>query len=140
MRRLTQDEVCKRLKEKQFTLLGKYKNTRTKVRLRCDICGYEYEVVPNTILNAGCGCPKCANRLKKTTEKFIEELKTVNKNIEVLGEYVNNHTKIKCRCLLDNNVWFPTPMSLLIGEGCPKCKAVNTSKRLRQNKKYDTSN
>ena len=132
MRRLTQDEVCKRLKEKQFTLLGKYKNTRTKVRLRCDICGYEYEVVPNTILNVGCGCPNCSNRLKKTTEKFIEELKVVNPNIEVLGEYVNSNTKIKCKCLIDNNIWYPIPSNLLIGEGCPKCKAINTSKRLRK--------
>lgn len=130
MRRLTQDEVCKRLKEKQFTLLSEYKNTRTKIRVRCDVCNYEYDVAPNTLINTPYGCPSCAGVLKKTTEIFIEELKNINPNIEVLGEYVNNKTKIKCRCIIDNHIWHPFPQGLLVGEGCPKCKGRGVTERL----------
>jgi hypothetical protein len=62
------------------------------------------------------------NNQKKTTEQFKEELFNINPNIEVLGAYVNNHTKIKCKCKIDGNMWEPKPAKLLIGQGCPICK------------------
>lgn len=62
------------------------------------------------------------NKLKvKTTEKFKNEIKEINKNIEILGEYVNNKTKIHAKCNVCGYEWNVVPASLLNGHGCPKC-------------------
>lgn len=45
----------------------------------------------------------------------------INPKIEVYGEYINNRTKIKCRCLVDGFKWEATPTHLLEGKGCPVC-------------------
>ena len=126
VRRLTHEEFMERFYEKNenaenIEILGKYINTRTKIKVRCKIDGYEWEVRPNSLLS-GEGCPKCSGNVKnKTTEYFINELKEVNDNIEILGEYKGNSIKIKCRCKKDGHEWEAIPSSLLSGYGCPKC-------------------
>ena len=58
---------------------------------------------------------------KKTHQEFIQELEQLNPNIEILSEYKSTHTKIKCRCLIDGNIWEAEPSKLLNGRGCPIC-------------------
>ena len=58
---------------------------------------------------------------KKTHQEFIKELEQLNPNIEILSEYKSTHTKIKCRCLIDGNIWEAEPSKLLNGRGCPIC-------------------
>lgn len=59
---------------------------------------------------------------RKTLKNFIEELSTINSNIEVLGNYINAKTKIECRCKIHNNIFYPTSDHLLQGRvGCPIC-------------------
>lgn len=67
---------------------------------------------------------------KKTHEEFIEELKEINPNIEVLGEYKNNRTGIKCKCKVcgymgdDKKDWTPRPDDLLSRGECPGCNKI----------------
>ena len=69
-------------------------------------------------------CHYCNHsRLKET---FIEEMETINPDIEILSNYVNWDTKIKCRCKIDGNEWETVPSVLLYGGGCPIC-AYKTS-------------
>ena len=115
-------------------ILGEYKGSKIKIKCRCKIDGYEWETIPNSLLN-GRGCPKCYNNrrcdiLRKTTEEFMNELKEINEYIEVLGEYVNSYTKIKVRCKIDGYEWKVTPNSLLNGYGCPKCNESKGEKRI----------
>lgn len=56
-----------------------------------------------------------------THQEFINKLALINPNLEVLGEYINARTKIKCRCKIDDYIWDVVPSSLLKGLGCPKC-------------------
>ena len=124
VRKLTHEEFMKRFYVKNknaenIEILGEYVNNKTKIKVRCKIDGYEWEITPNHLLN-GYGCPKCSGKYK-TTEEFINELKKINNNIEVLGEYVNAKIKIKCKCRIDGHEWEATPNSLLKGQGCPKC-------------------
>ena len=72
------------------------------------------------LIHNNTGCPKCAGR-DKTTEEFINELKEINNDIEILGEYIDTNTKIKCKCKIDNHIWYALPNNLLNGTGCPKC-------------------
>ena len=70
---------------------------------------------------------------KLTHEEFLERFYEKNKNaenIEILGEYVNNYTKIKCRCKIDGYEWEAKPNNLLNGYGCPKCSESKGEKRV----------
>lgn len=69
---------------------------------------------------------------KRTHEQYVEEVKNINKNIMVVGTYVNCDTKILHRCLVDECgcEWYVTPTSILHGTGCPQCN--NKKKRITQ--------
>lgn len=58
---------------------------------------------------------------KKTHDEYIAEVANKNPNIEVVGEYINAHTKIKHRCKIDEYEWHATPNKILSGKGCPRC-------------------
>ena len=120
---LTHEEFISRMNKinNNIEILGEYINNKTKIKCKCKIDGYEWEARPNDLLN-GSGCPKCSSNIKnKTTEYFINEMKEINPNIEILGEYVNSKTKIKCRCKIDGYEWEAIPNNLLSGQGCQKC-------------------
>ena len=124
-KKLTHEEFMKRFYAKNpnaenIEILGEYVNNKTKIKCKCKTDGYEWEIKPNDLLN-GISCPKCAGNIRKTTEEFINELKEVNGDIEVLGEYINNKTKIKVKCRVDGYIWEMTPKHLLHKHGCPKC-------------------
>ena len=110
-------------------ILGEYKGSKVKIKCKCKIDGYEWEVTPHNLLNDR-GCPKCSDKVRKNTEYFINELKEINDNIEILGEYVNNRTKIKCKCKIDGHEWKATPNSLLSRTGYPKCNESKGEKRI----------
>lgn len=72
---------------------------------------------------------------RKTNEQFLEKLNNIMPNIEPLEEYKNNHTKIKCKCTIHNEICESTPKRLLLGyHCCKKCSNENKSlKRLKSN-------
>lgn len=77
-------------------------------------------------------CPYCLNRCR-TTESFKQEMKVINPNIEIIGEYINVHTKIKCKCNIDGYEWSTTPDSLINRPtGCYKCSCRKTGERCRK--------
>ena len=124
-RRLTHEQFMERFVKKNsnasnIEVLGQYKNNRTKIKCRCKIDGYEWEISPDNLLK-GNSCPKCSGKMKKTHEEFIKELEEVNSDIEILGQYINSKTKIKVKCKNDRHIWEVTPNHLLRGIGCPKC-------------------
>ena len=122
-KKLTHEEFITRLQQinPDIEVLGTYVNSSTKILCKCKIDGYEWEATPSSLLQ-GYGCAKCGGKLRKTHEQFIEELSRVNPNIHVLGTYVNVHTKILCRCIIDGHEWEAIPGVLLYKkEGCPKC-------------------
>lgn len=182
---LTHEEYVKAVKEvnDKITVVGTYVNKSTKVKVKCNFCGREWEVSPYTPLN-GRGCMVCANKntnlnnmldikliedkakeldctilnrnkeknyitakcnkcgniwkpsvnnfmqgkskchcginvnSKKTTEDFKKELVVKNPTIEVIGEYVNNKTKILCRCKKCGAEFYKKPTKLLQGQSC----------------------
>ena len=101
-------------------VIEKYINANTKILHRCKIDGYEWHVSPNAILH-GNGCPMCYGNIKKTHDMYVKELFKINPNIEVIGEYINNKTKILHRCKIDGYEWNACPSNMLSGKGCPIC-------------------
>ena len=69
---------------------------------------------------------------KLTQEEFLNRVKENNTNDIDLSEfiYVNNNTKGKCTCNVCGHVWYPVPMSLFNGHGCPQCAIKYRAKKL----------
>ena len=118
-------------------IIGKYINAHTPIECICKICSNKWFPKPNTLLS-GHGCPKCSlerrsNMRRKTQAQFVEEMKTKNPNIEILGLYINNQTPIKCRCKICGCEWESSiPVNLLkCSYCCPECFKINSSNRER---------
>ena len=101
-------------------ITGIYMNDRTKIQCRCMICNNEWEAIPNKLLQKR-GCPKCAGNKKYSHKQFIEKMELINPNIKILGNYINNNTKIHCKCIIDDFEWNAYPYHLLRKHGCPVC-------------------
>lgn len=69
------------------------------------------------------GCPKCAINKKRLNINIIKEkLFKINPNIEILSDkYINNETKLKCKCLIDGYEWNSPWNKLQENRGCKKC-------------------
>jgi len=119
-----------------YTVLGHYKNSRTCIRMKHNVCGYDdWYPTPNTVQQGG-GCPKCAGNLEGTTESFKQEVfDLVGDEYTVLGEYVKSYKEIRMKhnvCGYDD--WCPTPARFKQGDRCPKCagKLKGTTESFKQ--------
>lgn len=75
-----QEKLNLKYGEGRYSIIGEYKNNKTKVLVRCNKCGYEWSPRPDNMLHCVHGCPKCAvkhshDAAKMTTEEFIERAK-----------------------------------------------------------------
>lgn len=132
-RKKTHEEYVAELADinKNITVLEEYINAKTPILHQCNLDGYIWSISPNNALN-GTGCPMCAGNLKKTTEQYIEEVKNINQDIEVLGEYININTPTLHKCKIDGYTWMGEPANILNGKGCPMCGNKRTSQLLRK--------
>lgn len=117
-------------------VIDNYINANIPILHRCKIDGHIWPVTPANILS-GCGCPQCKFRLlsdmfKKTHEQYVDEVASINPNIEVLEQYVNSHTPILHRCKQDGYVWKIAPSNILSGQGCPCCQESQGERQIRQ--------
>src|ERR1035437_4433913 len=58
---------------------------------------------------------------RKTHEEFVEEMKIINPEIEILGQYVLANKSIEVKCSNCSGIWSPIANSLFVGQGCPYC-------------------
>lgn len=122
---LSNEEFVTRVKlhNENIELLSDYVNAFTKIKYRCLVCGYIGYALPHNLIRDN--CPRCSQHERYTTESFRQKISSINPDILVVGEYVNNTTKIECLCLKDGNHWMTEPRLLLIGYGCPQCNETS---------------
>ncbi|MDS0527146.1 hypothetical protein NNC19_15755 [Clostridium sp. SHJSY1] len=129
--RKSHDEFVREVRDKlgeEYMILSKYINNRTKIKVRHECCGSEYETLPYN-LTRGKRCIKCHGNTLKTNETFVEEVnKLVKDEYTVLGTYKNNKTKIKMRHNICGKEYEVIPHHFLGAKGtrCPHCN--NSSK------------
>lgn len=59
---------------------------------------------------------------RKTHEEFLKEVQERNPTVNVLGKYINSHTKILCECKKCGFKWDISPSHLVYDiRKCPKC-------------------
>lgn len=119
-----------------FTVISQYNGAHKPIQVIHNVCGFQYEMNAGNVLRNG-NCPKCANRKRrksnaKDVDEFILEIRTMYRGeYELVGEYVNSHTKtdfIHTKC---GNVIAKRPGSLLRGEGCGVCSESRGERSIR---------
>lgn len=116
--------------------VGRYVNANKRMKVRCGICGYEWEAIPASLLS-GDGCRKCGTiaahkKFVKPQDEFIRQLKQINPTIEIVGSYTGRHSPVKARCLICGYEWMPRASSLLRGSTHKGAKGIH--RRLEENK------
>lgn len=138
-----EDEAYKRAKAKthidfvdevknihpNIDVIGVYKNSNIRLQVRCIECGNVWNAMPSGLLS-GDGCKKCG--VKKAHEKFIkdqevfvEQVRKVNSDIEIIGEYVGRHNAVLARCRICGYEWEPQASSLLRGSNHKGWKTIH---------------
>lgn len=108
-------------------VLEKYVDTYTPILHLCKTHNIKWKAFPSNILS-GYGCVQCGKekyhdkRCKKHKD-YVDELKTKNPTVEVIGEYVSSQKPILHRCMTHNVFWKTTPASVIQGHGCPQCRS-----------------
>ena len=120
--KLTNETFQRKFKEiygEEFTLLDKYIDNKTSMRIRhnCEYCGNHIRVMRADAILKKLHCRVC--------EGFEENQKTFEQKVQckvsVLGKYYNKNTKILVKCKKCGYEWKVLPISLLRGSGCPSC-------------------
>lgn len=115
----------------EYEVLGEYKNANINILMKHNICGYEWNVKPGHFL-FGTRCPKCNKGIRSSTEEFIQKVKALaNDEYIVLGEYINNHTKIKMKHNTCNSEYYVCPSDFLSGRRCPICNEPKGERKIR---------
>jgi hypothetical protein len=149
---LTEEEFRNKVKTlvgDEYSILGKFKNTRTKILMRHNKCGSEFLVTPSHFLYDKRRCKACAIKrnaklkktslLTKTTDQFKKEIKEIfGDKLSVIGEYKRSKTKIKMHCNICGNNFEKYPDYLLQNEGCPYCSKQHSIEKRKETKKRQT--
>ena len=117
------EEVFK-LTGDEYTVLGEYIGAHTKILMKHNKCGYEWEVVPSSFLQ-GHRCPNCfgGRAMKKDTSIFKEEVyKLTSDEYTVLGEYIGAFDKILMKHNECGHEYEVLPNNFLQGVRCPYCR------------------
>lgn len=119
-------EEVNELVKNEYSILSEYTRADEKIVMEHNKCGYKWKITPQSFLN-GTRCPKCSGNIKnKTTEYFKEEVKElVGDEYTILGEYINNNTKIAIKHNKCGHEYKVTPDNFLRGRRCPQCNRPN---------------
>lgn len=86
---------------------------------KCKTCNHKWKTQPYNIINNNSSCPKCSKR--KTHNQFVNEMLSVNPNINIISQYVMSNCDVRCECNICGHIWSAKPYNLLNGTSCPKC-------------------
>lgn len=84
-------------------------------------CNRTYLATPNKFLY-GRRCPYCSHGSKrKSTEEYINEVRNINPNIQVLGKYERNNKPILMRSINCGHEFETSPINFRAHPVCPIC-------------------
>lgn len=112
-----------KLNNKEIELLSDtYISAKSKLRWQCKNNKIHiFESTWDCIRNTTQGCGLCSGKTKYNTDIFKDKVKEILPDIEVIGEYEDIYSDIKCKCLIHNEIFVTTARYLLKGHGCKTC-------------------
>lgn len=114
-----------KIKNPTVEVVEQYININIPILHHCLIHDIFWETTPGRALK-GVGCEECRkNKFHqircKDHEQYVKEVKNINPNIIVVGQYINAKTPIEHYCEKHNIFWNAYPDSILRGIGCKEC-------------------
>ena len=107
--------------------VGLFKGNKTKVKLHCLFCAYDWEPFFNDVVTKGSGCPCCAGNAPITQETATTRIQEVVKDKYefrgFVGGWKSTHkTKVRLYCSTCGYRWEPVFKQVVNnGRGCPCC-------------------
>lgn len=102
------NKFCKEiydLYENEYQILSQYKNAKTKILVRHNNCGHEWDITPNNLLR-GYGCPECdlKNRFGENSHNWKGGISPLNIFLRgFIIDWKNNSMKMcSYKCILTN--------------------------------------
>lgn len=117
-----------------YTVLSEYKNNRTKIKMRHEVCGTEYEVRPNSIASNHTRCPKCFGNSRYTQEE-VQKIITdkLGPEFKVASHYHNNKKPITIEHIPMKHTFTTRLGSIIAGSiSCPICNESHMESITRQ--------
>lgn len=145
MRKLTHEEFLVRVKAKHgntLTVLSVYADSRSPVRLKCNICGCKFDKKANPLLHPTMrqGCPQCGHAAKGQTYKVNDDQVLAyiesETNYRLVGRYAGFKEPTKFKCAECGRVSLLHPKTIYhnykrrVGDACcaPVQSAVNSAR------------
>lgn len=131
------DEFIRRAKKihnSDYTYFKKYyKKLSEPTKIKCNTCKQIFSQSPQKHLN-GQGCPYCHGKYLKTTEQFLNEIKSKRGDAYdySLVEYKGAWKKVKIICNKCHKEFLQTPTAHLSGNGCPYCNLSKGEEEIRK--------
>ena len=124
----------------EYTFLGYYVTSRTKLKIKHNVCNNTYEVTPDNFLR-GRRCPYCSqlelkDKFVKSDSQFKREVfDIVGDEYTFLDTYVNAQTKLRVKHNKCGNIYKVKPNNFFNGTRCPYCSIYLERKNASQFKK-----
>lgn len=129
MARLTVKECENRIKKvsPHVSMVGKYRGVDYETEFFCEKHNEKFYTTPYRAFG-GTSCKKCyaekmRNYFSLPQEEIESQLNSINKNVEVLGEYVSKAEKLLVKCKLCGKEWEINPRNVIKRKRlrCPMC-------------------
>jgi DNA-directed RNA polymerase subunit M/transcription elongation factor TFIIS len=130
MSKITQEEADKFFLRIRLEPLEPYILSNTPRKCKCQVCGSIVYPRLNDVKKAK-SCVKCQGKLSgkkiRLSQKKVDAIAKRMK-IKLLDSYVNSHTPTKAKCLVCNQMIYPTIGRLSVGVGCMNCGRQRSAK------------
>jgi hypothetical protein len=121
-------ETINKITNGEYNVIGEYKGKRVKVRLKHNVCSYEWEVTPDNFVYQGNRCPNCANKMRVFTgrkqisnDEFLLKVKNKFGNkFTILSEYSPAGVLVRHECGYEYEV-IPYDFFKKRTDKCPNC-------------------
>lgn len=129
MRKLTFNDVLQLCEDKNCTTLEtEYKNCKTSIGFRCNVCSYEWYAKFHNV-KRGKGCPSCNNQIKtKINFQTVLDLCRDRNWTTLETEYKNIFKIMKWKCNVCNYTWTSTIVNARNRTECRKCSSTGMVK------------
>lgn len=109
----------------KFEIIGEYSGVSKPLKLRCKICNHEWTTMAKQALKNQ-SCPICAIKRRGEAnslgmEAFTKRVKEKFPDIEVSGDYINQHSVLHFKCLICGMEWDCVAKTFINGCGCTRC-------------------
>ena len=119
---------------KDYMVLSEYKNNATKIKMRHEVCGTEYEVCPTSIASHHSRCPKCFGNPKHTQEE-VQQIITdkLGPEFKLVSQYHNSSKPITVEHTTRHHQ-FDTKLNTILQDSisCPICNESHMESITRQ--------